>query len=838
MHGLHALVVLLLTVGPLRAQEEPRAIQAQRVSNDVIEVDGRADESVWRFAAVSGGFTQRDPDEGAPPTEPTFVQVVFDDRAVYVLIEARDSRPQEIRRYLTQRDTEGPSDWLEVWLNPQNDQQTGYRFAVSARGVQLDSRFSQGGAEEEVNFHAVWTSAVTQRLDGWSAELRIPFSELRFDRSSPTWGVQVVRRLSRENETSTLSPLPKGAARPLLHMAELRGLDALVPRENSIQIRPYAVVGWDKNESVTSLVARAGGDARVQLSSSATLHVTALPDFGQVEQDPSQLNLSALEIFQQERRQFFLDGRENLELRLSYNDFFSDHLYYSRRIGEVPTIEIEDDRIADYPGVSTILGAGKVLARTPKGLNFGMLGAVTDAESATLDLGGAALEVPVASRTSYNVARIRQELQGGRGYVGAVGTYTHRFLHPLLQSELTERAVVGGGEFDVRFGDYGLMGQALGSQIVGRPEAVDRVQRSATNNRQRPDAGHVDYDPTRTSLDGYAVALAGGKFDGSPWRAYWGGHARSSGFNTNDLGFLRTADYIQYNVDVQYRFDDPTWLTRFASLGGGFWLDKTMGAEITGLGVEVESEMQLRDNSWAGIGTYGFAPALDTNRLRGGPAILRPEGVGAWGSFASDKRRKVDAEASVSGEALAEGSYREGTVELSGSVRPISSLDFSLAPSLRTFVDDLQYVDTAVGESSLEYIVGRVEAQAYSLTLRLNWALGLGLTLRAYAQPFVTLGRFTQFYVVRTPRAAEYNDRRTPTEYDAPRAFFESTLRSTVVLRWDFLPGSSAYAVWTREQAHASEEARRIAFVRDARDLASAPSRDTVLVKVEWCLGP
>lgn len=834
---LHALVVILLALGPAQAREEPRVIQAIRVANDVMEVDGRADESAWKFAAVAGRFTQRDPEEGAAPTEPTFVRVAVDDRAVYVFIEARDSSPREILRFLTQRDIETPSDWLEVWLNPQNDKQTGYRFAVSARGVQLDSRFSQGGAEEEVNWHAVWTSAVTHSEEGWSAEIRIPFSELRFDRSSSTWDMQVVRRLARENETSTLSPLPKAAARPLLHMAELRGLSDLLPPASNLQIRPYTLVGWDKNARTSDFFGRAGGDARLQLTSSATLHVTAMPDFGQVQQDPSQLNLSALEIFQQERRQFFLDGRENLELRLSYDDTFNDHLYYSRRIGQMSAVEVDDGAEVHYPGVTNILGAGKVLGRTPSGLNFSMLSAVTDAESATVDLRGAVTQVPVASRTSYNVARVRQELQGGRGYIGAVGTYTHRFLHPLLESELTKRAVVGGGEFDFRFGDYGIMGQVLGSHITGQPEAVDRIQRSSTNNRQRSDAMHVDYNPTRTSLDGYAIALAGGKFDGSPWRAYWGGHARSSGFNTNDLGFLRTADYVQYNIDVQHRFDEPTWLTRFASLGGGVWLDKTMGAEITGLGVEVESEMQLSDNSWAVLGIYGFAPALDTNLLRGGPAILRPEGMGAWGSYSTDKRRNWDVETAASGEVLAERSYREGSVEVTANLRPVSSVELSFAPSLRSFVDDLQYVDTSLEENSLEYIIGRVDAQEYSLTLRVNWSLALGLTLRAYAQPFVTLGRFSQFYLVQSPRAEEYNDRRRPTAYDAPKTFFESALRSTVVLRWDFSPGSSAYAVWTREQSHASSEERRIVLARDTMNLARAPSRDTVLVKVEWFLG-
>jgi hypothetical protein len=828
----------LLLVEVATAEKAPRKVHAAPVATDSIRIDGHADDFAWRLASRSAQFVEQNPEEGAAPTEPTHVRLAFDERALYVLIEAEDSRPQEIRRLLTQRDLESPSDWVEVWLNPQNDRQTGYRFAVNARGVQLDSRFSQGGLEEEVNWHAVWTSAVAPTKNGWCAEIRIPLSEMRVDGTQPTWGIQVLRRLARENETSALEPLPKASARPLLHMAELQGLNDLSP-QGGLQFRPYALLGWDPSAKGVAPFSRMGGDARLKPTSSATLHVTVRPDFGQVEQDPSQLNLSAFEIFQQERRQFFLDGRENLELRLSYNDFFNDQLYYSRRIGQAPTVPVEGGkhRVSHYPTATTILGAGKALGRTPSGLNIGMQSAVTDSASATLDLEGAEERVPVAARTSYNVARVRQELQDGSGYVGAVGTYTHRFLPLTLQAALPESALVGGGEFDFRFGDYGLMGHALGSHIAGTSEAVDVVQRSLTNNRQRPDAAHIDYDPTQTSLDGYGLALAGGKFDGSPWRAYFGGHARSSGFNTNDLGYLRTADYLQYNVDLTYRFDEPTWLSRFASLGGGVWLDKTMGAEITGLGAEVVGELQLRDNSWAGLGAFGRTPALDTNRLRGGPAVLRPEGMGFWANYSTDKRRNWDVETAMSGEVLSEGSYREGTLELTASLRPTSSLELSLAPQVQSFLDDLQYVDTLTEEGAPRYIVGRVNAEVYSFTLRVNWALLLGLTLRAYAQPYVTSGRFSEYYVVTNPRAAEYDARRKETTYEGEVAFFEAALRSTIVLRWDFLPGSSTYAVWTREQQYFSSEERRVVLSRDAGALMTAPSKDTLLLKVEWFWG-
>src|SRR5690606_6559935 len=312
----------------------------------------------------------------------------------------------------------------------------------------------------------------------------------------------VIRKLGRENEVSTLEPVPKAASRPLLHLAQLDGLSAL-PSAGSIHLRPYGLMGWESSGSEARIVPRAGGDVRLAVTSATTLHITAFPDFGQVEQDPSQLNLTAFEIFQQERRQFFLDGRENLELRLTYDDYFNDHLYYSRRIGAPPQVKLnyERDQVKDYPRVTTIVGAAKVVGRTPRGLNFSMLHAVTDAEAATLDLHGVAAKAPVAPPASYNVARVRQELQGGRGFVGVVGTYTHRFLEDSLRDDLTSLAAVGGAEFDLRFGDYGLMGQALGTHISGTSEAVDKVQRSPTNNRQRPDAVHIDYDSTETSLD-------------------------------------------------------------------------------------------------------------------------------------------------------------------------------------------------------------------------------------------------------------------------------------------------------------------------------------------------
>jgi len=819
-------------------KEAPCSLSISSVRIESVELDGKALEPGWSKAKKVGGFIQQSPDEGLDPTEQTYVRAAHDDKAIYFFIEALDRRPDEISAILTQRDLGSPSDWVEVWLNPQNDSQTGYKFAVNARGVQFDSRLSKGGAQEDVDFHAVWGSSVERSERGWTAELRIPFSELRYDRGAQSWDVQVSRSLARENERSVLCETPKRTTRPLLHMSKVTGLPKLPP-SRALNLRPYALLGYELVGRQGEFQPRFGGDLKLSLGGSMSWQATVLPDFGQVEQDPSQLNLTAFEIFQAERRPFFLDGRENLTLPLSYKNFFNEQLYYSRRIGARPHIDFgyDSDQVSDYPQQSRILGASKLIGRTQGGLSYSLLNAVTGRETATFeDENGDFTERTVAAPTSFNIAKLNQEVQNGRGQLGFTGTHVHRFLDGALKEELVQDATTGAADFDLRFGDIGLQGQLVGSHLQGSRTAIDSVQRSPTNNLQRPDAPHLTYDPDATSMSGYGVALGGGIFDGGPWRGFWGGQIRSQGLNTNDLGFLQFSDQQKYEGVVEYRFDEPTRWYRRGDAHVAAWLESTGGPEIVSAGASVHHGFLFRNNTGFWAGTLRRASSLDPRMLRGGPAFLLPEASGYWWGTYSDGRKPWQFMLTGGGDIAEENSLDVHHVTLTGTFRPTSAIGFSVAPSFRTSKNDAQYVDTLSENEGDAYYLGALSSETYSLTLRASWAIALGLTLRVYAMPFVSAGRYAQFYRVTDPRAQRYEDRREVADYSGDDRFLSTELRSSVVLRWDYAPGSSAYAVWTHRQGDWNEQAGSVRASRDVSALLGSEATDVFMLKLDYFL--
>ncbi len=804
-----------------------RSYHARPTTGPVV-VDGQASERAWRRAVPAGDFVERYPAFGRKASQSTTFRVTFDERALFVLIDAEDDDPPKIVAQLTQRDLDSPSDWVELLLDPQGSFQTGYRFAVSARGVQLDARLSRGGTTEDRSYDASWTSAVVCHDGGYRVEMRIPFSELRYSGDVESWGIQVVRRVARTAETSVYNSTPKSASRPLLHLARLFGLSSLRER-SSVNFRPYSMIKWQSQQSDRSWAARYGGDVRLNWGSSTTIHTTVLPDFGQVQQDPSQLNLTAYQVYQQERRPFFLDGLEHLQTPLSPRGG-DETIYYSRRVGAVPEARDRGD-FDVYPTHLPIWAATKVLHRGAGGTNLNYLAGVTGPGSGFVtDTGEKVLIAPV---TSFQVARVKQEVQNGRGSVGASVTFLHRHVSGALRDELIENAITGGPDFDLRFGDYGLMGQLVGSHLTGMPQAVDRVQRSTANLLQRPDAHHLGYNPKAWSLSGYSLSLGGGKFDGTPWRAFWGGQVRSPGFNTNDLGFLQSADQQKWEVSVGYRFDQETSLTRSGVVDVGGWIEKTNSVQVTGAEVSVGTNWDFANASFGWSG-FSLQPEVnDVRLLRGGPGFLVPPSLGGWWGYQTDARKAWFMSWSGNFEL---GKYRSNSrvfLAWTTTFRPVSTLSFSIAPTVETGANDLQYVDTLSRLGNDVAMLGRLSRQTYTLTVRMDWALALGLSLRVYAMPFLSAGRYLAFYEVIDGLAGEYSERRRRTDYAGAAQFVNTQLRSSVVGRWEFLPLSSLYLVWTHDQGVYSEDHRRVHVGREFGALGDSPAVDVVMLKGE-----
>jgi hypothetical protein len=376
------LVGAALGLGPAPGSaQEPGAtertrptIRAVRVATPPV-IDGRVDDAAWEGVPVATGFLQRQPDPGAPATQETEARIVYDDAAIYVAVRMYDDQPDLIAAPLARRDAGGiSSEWMYVMLDSYHDRRTGFVFAVNPRGVQKDYMV-YNDANEDLSWDPVWEVATTIDALGWTAEFRIPLAQLRFDPESETWGLNLQRRLARNEEWTFWSNWPPNVSGYVSHFGILTGITDLRPTRG-IEIQPYASTrltrapgdGANPFHSANDVGASVGADLTVGLTSGLTLSATLNPDFGQVEADPAEVNLSAFETFFSERRPFFVERADVFQFgRVRSNiGIFGHDVFYSRRIGRTPQGSIGGPGIqyVDAPRQSPILGAAKITGKT------------------------------------------------------------------------------------------------------------------------------------------------------------------------------------------------------------------------------------------------------------------------------------------------------------------------------------------------------------------------------------------------------------------------------------------------------------------------------------------
>ncbi|MBI4408091.1 MAG: carbohydrate binding family 9 domain-containing protein, partial [Gemmatimonadetes bacterium] len=456
----------------------PRRMMAVRAAAPPV-IDARIDEAVWAQAQVASDFTTLEPKPGEAASEQTEVRVLYDDDAIYVAARLFDRTPDSIVARLARRDNDVYSEWFYVGLDSYNDRRTAFIFAVNPRGVKLDSFMSEDGQREDGGWDPVWDVAADVDALGWTAEMRIPLSQLRFSASADqgaeerVWGITFARRIARTQEFAFWSPLLPDAPGVVSQFGYLEGLRGLrAPRR--LEALPYSVARvtrapgeagnpfYDRTEPYASV----GADVKYGLTSDLTLSATVNPDFGQVEADPSVVNLSAYETFFSERRPFFVEGSDIFRFGIEPGDGGSQQLFYSRRIGRAPQRSVElDDGHVDAPEGTTILGAAKVSGKTRGGWSIGVLEALTGAEYArTSDARGRRGSALVEPLTNYAMLRAKKDFRAGESTVGAIVTGTHRKLDDDALDFLRSAAYAGGVDFRHRFGrgNYEVRGYMLG----------------------------------------------------------------------------------------------------------------------------------------------------------------------------------------------------------------------------------------------------------------------------------------------------------------------------------------------------------------------------------------
>ena len=804
-----------------------------------VEIDGRDDDEVWRRAPAITQFREFQPKEDGDPRFPTEAKVAYDDRNLYVFIRAFDPHPDSILKLLARRDVRAATDQLKIMIDSYHDRRNGFEFAVNPAGVKRDYAIYNDNQEDDA-WDAVWDVATQVDSLGWTAEFRIPLSQLRYvPRDTNTFGFGVWRDIQRYTERVSWPLYRNSQAGISSQLGELTGLVGL-PSPRRPEIAPYVVtknvsvptgVGFDRSQKLTG-----GADLKYGLTSNLTIDATINPDFGQVEADPAVLNLTAFETFFQERRPFFVQGAGifRFDVNCSQVNCNSEGLFYSRRIGRAPQLDYGDPAA---PSSTTIYGAAKLTGRLPGGQTVGVLDAVTGRAASTLDQ-------TMEPASNYAVIRAQQDFRNGESNVGGMFTAVNRNLDSWTEGVLRRSAYVGAFDFRHRFlhSHYQISGSLDLSQVAGSDSAIALTQRDPVHFYQRPGAG-VSYDPTRTSLAGDAEELLFGKVGGGITRFETSYQRRSQGFEVNDLGFLLQADQQSWNNWFGVQSLHPSSIYQTAFWNFNWWQYWTAAGTPVERAANTNGHVQLNNRWWmhggVTVGQLGTT-FCDRDCSRGGPAVRVEPYLSAWGELDGDTRPAFVPNAWFH-YSRSDGGRSErfnGNVQL--NFRVASQLNTSLTLKATHNVKDVQPRPSITDSAGTHYLFAYLNQKEISLTGRIDYTVSTTLTLQLYAQPFVSKGTFSNVRELADPNAATFDGRYKPYADTAvtnnPGGFNFKLFNSTVVLRWEYRPGSTLFVVWTQgRQGFLPLEGPR-SMSGDFRDLFDLHPVNTFLVKASYWL--
>lgn len=803
-----------------------------------IQVDGELNDAAWAKAPVVTGFLQRSPTEGAPASHQTEVRIAYDATALYVAVNALDAEPDRIVGILTRRDDQSPSDWVSIHLDSFYDRRSAYEFGVNAVGVKYDRYWFNDGNNDR-GWDAVWDVAVTRHDKGWKAEFRIPFSQLRFrPADNAVFGFAAARTIARLSETSTWPLLPRSASGYVSSFGDLTGLN-LSDGQKKFELVPYTsgqmttapVASGDPLRRSPDPSGSVGLDLKYAVAPGLTFTGTINPDFGQVEADPSVVNLSGFETFFSERRPFFVEGSGTFRFDIDCNDGECTGLFYSRRIGRSPQrfVNAPNGGYSDQPANTTILGAGKLTGRVGK-YSIGILNAVTGREYAQVTTGAnaAITETPVEPLSNYSVLRINREFDN-RSRVGVMATALKRQLPDELMM-LPDTAVTGGVDADIRVGSqYSLQGFFAASRVSGTTDAISRLQRSTVHSYQRPDADHVEFDPTATTMTGHTGQLTFNKIAGVKTRFNTYLSYKSTGFDINDVGFMQRADEISQGTWFQIRDSVPGKYVRDLSVNFNQWQGWNMAGDRRYWGGNINAHVVTTSNWRFSTGLnyngQGFADRL----TRGGPGGYTNANVSQWGFGSTDDRKPIIGNFNFSWMRDGHGSWQR---DLSPSVsfRPSQAITASLGIGWNRVLAQSQWVTNQSTPQGTRYVFGRMNQTTVRITARVNYTITPRLSLQVYAQPFQSAGDYDGFKELTNGRSKSYEGRYQPYAYTGNPDFNIRSFRTTNVIRWEYRPGSALFVVWQQGRDHFLPMGD-FQFGRGFGDLFEAPSTNTFLVK-------
>lgn len=823
------LLILILSNFNLLAGTSDKEVSAYRINNN-IEIDGKLSEKDWEIAAPLSGFKQKDPIEGLDASEETKVFFLYDDDNLYIGARMHHVNPEDIQAFVTRRDKAGNSEKIVISLDTFLDNKTAFSFVLNAVSVRTDYYHSSDNEyDRDYSYNPVWIGKASIDSTGWSAEIEIPFSQLRFNRDSEVkFGININHYIPSTREDTYWVLVPRKDAGWSSKFGTLDGIKR-ISVARTIEVMPYLSnnsflnQNFDENNPYLNSFQsnfRTGLDVKYGINSNLTLDAAFNPDFGQVEADPAEVNLSAFETFFDEQRPFFLE-RKSLFKGIGSNYF------YSRRIGAAPRNYYGSADYTDIPSFTQILSAAKVTGRTTNGLNIGVLSAITNtaySKEYFLDSDSSS-ELKIEPLTFYNVARFQQEIGAAANTVGIIFTSTERMIDDdsPMKDFFNKRAYTGGADYQFTFDNrtYEISGNLGGSYIEGSPERMLTVQRHPAHFFQRPDGSHINLDSNLNNMTGYSATLNFNKISGKHWLFNTGFRAESPGYELNDLGSLVRGDEL--NSDLSLRYREIVSTDYYHSYNINFGTNNQWNYEGNKLNSNIWTSANFNFVSRASIRatlSYEFRGLSDTE-TRGGPMMATPQEFEYTLSFNSDWSRAFTYGISINNENK-ENSGSENKISLNFEYN-FGRMKLNFYPRYRFEIEPLQYVTTLSSNNNLtygnRYIFGKLERSELSSAIRIDYALTPDFTLEFYIEPFISDGHYLSYGELIRPRSFELltygnsgseinqnedgtfsirsgGDEFSINNYD----FHYISMRSNFVLRWEWLRGSTLFFVWQQNR--------------------------------------
>ncbi len=864
--------LFLLFLGSDELYSQKRNYSTTEISSDILRIDGVFNESVWDLVEWSGDFVQLEPYEKKPPSQQTRFKILYDNNNIYIAIRCFDSAPDSIVKRMSRRD-DFDGDWVEVNIDSYHDLRTGFSFTMSAAGVKGDEAITNDGNWDS-SWDPIWYGKVTIDELGWTVEMRIPLSQLRFGKQEEyIWGLQVNRFFFRKQERSSWQFISPNATGWVHNFGELYGIKNIKPQKQK-DIVPYMLGRFERYKKEEGnpfadgrdIFGTIGVDGKIGITNDLTLDFSINPDFGQVEADPSEVNLTTFETFFMERRPFFIEGKNILSFGLTGGDgpLSNDNLFYSRRIGKPPgrSLDLEENEFADIPSNTTILGAFKLAGKTHKGWSIGILESITQREKAEIDFEGQRRITEVEPFTNYFAGRIQRDMNSSNTRIGGMLTATNRDLrNNELLNIMHSAAYSGGIDFNQQWKNkmYYLNFSTVFSHVQGSEKAIYKTQTSAPHFFQRTDASYLEADSSLKNITGWGGNIQFGKAGNGKWMYTTWITWRSPGFNVNDIGYVRRNDEIQQIIWFGFRQREPFSIFRNFNLNINQWYALTFGFEKRYLGGNFNAHWTFKNYWQMGGGISREGKSISTTTLRGGPSLLYDGNTFTWIYLNTDRRKKIQVFLNYQTGRRDYNTAFSNTFDIGMNVQFSDAFRFSIQPLYTKQKDDIVYVENVDYQGDKRYIRANIDQAQLYMIIRLNYNITPDFTIQYYGMPFISAGKYSTFKYITDSKAGDFKQRYIQYSenqltlndeiYEVDEDF-NSTIdytfdnpnfnifdfNSNLVIRWEYNPGSTVYLIWSQNRNNSISDGN-FSVKNDSKELFSIYPHDVFLIKLSYRFG-